>query len=428
MPNPLDRPRLRPGLAAARDEDDAFAIILYDQLRVSRELVRVTAREFTWLQWLDGVNTLRDVQVLAMHKANGARVSLEPLTALVQRLDDALFLDGPRFAERVSGPIREPACIGCYSGDPDELREQLDGYFTAKGGPGKPWLPNRVARPESSKGVALPTTPFEDSGRATRGRLRALLAPHIDYARGGVSYAWGYKELAEQCDAGLFVIVGTSHYSPARFTLSRQDFRTPLGVVPTDQIYVDRIVSHYGDGLFDDPLAHLPEHSIELEVVFLQHLFGRQRSIRIVPLLVGSFGDCVENGTDPATVPDIARMVEALRLAEAECPEPVCYVISGDLAHVGPKFGDREPVKVPFLADSRERDKAILDRAAAADPAGYFQAIAGEGDARRICGLPPTWTVLQAIKLTHGRVLHYDQYVHPRGSESVSFASAAFYA
>src|SRR5207248_8000227 len=159
--------------------------------------------------------------------------------------------------------------------------------------------------------------------------------------------AWGYKELAERTDAGLFVIVATSHYSPTRFTLTRQDFKTPLGVAPTDQAYVDRLAAHYGDSLFDDPLAHLPEHSIELEVVFLQHLFGRARPIRIVPLLVGSFADCVESGADPADQPDIARMVEALRAAEAGAGEPVCYVISGDLAHIGPKFGDRGALKPP---------------------------------------------------------------------------------
>jgi hypothetical protein len=135
MPTPLDRPRLRPGLAAARDEDDPFAVILFDQLRVSRDLVRVTAREFTWLQWLDGTHTLRDVQAAAMRDGGGVLLPLEPLTALVSRLDAALFLDGPRFAARVSGPVREPACIGCYASDPDELSTQLDGYFTAPGGP-----------------------------------------------------------------------------------------------------------------------------------------------------------------------------------------------------------------------------------------------------------------------------------------------------
>jgi AmmeMemoRadiSam system protein B len=254
-----------------------------------------------------------------------------------------------------------------------------------------------------------------------------LLAPHIDYARGGVCYAWGYKELAERIDVGLFVIVGTSHYSPQRFTLTRQDFKTPLGVVPTDQVYVDRLVDHYGAGLFDDPLAHVPEHSIELEVVFLQHLFQRRRPFRIVPLLAGPFQDCIETRTDPAEVPDIARMVAALRAAEAEAGEPVCYVISGDLAHIGPKFGDRGAVKQPFLAESRAQDAALLKCAEAADPEGYFRLIAAEGDRRRICGLPPTWTVLSAARPARGRLLNYDQYVHPRGSESVSFASLSFY-
>ena len=63
------------------------------------------------------------------------------------------------------------------------------------------------------------------------------------------------RRLAEGTDASLFVIIATSHYSPQRFTLTRMDFQTPLGRVPTDQASIDRIVNHYGDGLFDDPIA-----------------------------------------------------------------------------------------------------------------------------------------------------------------------------
>src|SRR5262249_48532323 len=99
-----------------------------------------------------------------------------------------------------------------------------------------------------------------------------------------------------------------------------------------------------------------------------------------------------------------------------------------DLAHIGPKFGDEQPVAEPGLAVSRAQDQAILRRAEAADPAGFFGVIAEEGDARRICGLPPTYTVLEAARPGRGQVLHYDQYVHPTGYESVSFASVAFYA
>ena len=198
-------------------------------------------------------------------------------------------------------------------------------------------------------------------------------------------------------------------------------------VCETDQRFVDRLAAEYGPGLFDDPLAHVPEHSVELEVVILQHLFADRGPIRIVPLVVASFGDCVEAGTPPAQAADVARMAAALRAAEAAAGEPVCYVISGDLAHIGPKFGDTRRAEGPWLAESEARDRAILTELEKADPAGYFGLIAIEQDARRICGLPPTCLTLAAARPRAGRVLHYQQFVHPKGHESVSFAAAAFY-
>jgi MEMO1 family protein len=393
-----ERPRIRPGVAAARDPDDPHAIVLYDELRISRQVVRVTPREFTWLQWLDGKNSLRDIRDRAMR--DGEAASLDPLSALVARLEDATFLDGSKFREVFTRPVREPSCIGCYPGDADALRAQLASFL-------------ELAPPAKKK-------------KKPAGRLRALLAPHIDYGRGHTTYAWGYRDLPALTDASLFVIVGTSHYSGERYSLSRQDFRTPLGIAPVDQPFAERIIAHYGDGLFDDPLAHIPEHSIELEVVWLQYLFENVRPIRIVPLLVGSFHDCVASGRDPASMPDLSRMVEALRLAEAAAGEPVCYIISGDLAHIGPKFGDREPVGQPLLTHSQTMDDELILAAERADPRAYFQVVLGEKDERRICGLPPTWTVLQAAKPSSGRLLHYGRYVHPLGHESVSFASMAF--
>src|SRR5262249_8163155 len=156
------------------------------------------------------------------------------------------------------------------------LRRQLERLFKGSGGPGLP------------------------EPREPRGKLRAALVPHIDYARGGHTHPWGLKEIAEHNPASLFVIIGTSHYNGHRFPLTRKHFQTPLGVATTDQAYIDRIVKHYGDGLFDDEwLAHFPEHSIELEVVLLQYLYDGQRPFRIVPLVVGSFQDCVEFGRVP---------------------------------------------------------------------------------------------------------------------------------
>src|SRR5205814_64168 len=119
----------------------------------------------------------------------------------------------------------------------------------------------------------------------------------------------------------------------------------------------------------------------------LQYLYENRRPFRIVPLVVGSFQDCVELGRAPALAGDVGRMIEALRQAEAETPEPICYLISGDLAHLGPKFGDPEPVGQPLLGHSRAQDQALLQKAAAADRAGYFRIISEEYDRRRICGL-----------------------------------------
>jgi len=399
---PTTHPRIRPHLATAVDPRNPRYVHMADRLGLAPSL-RLTAEEFGWLDLLDGTRSVAEIAA-AGSRDGGLVVAPDRLLEFARRLEDNLFLDGPSFRRLVDDPVRPPRCVGCYEGEARALRRQLERFFTGPHGPGLP----TVCR----------------SG----GNLRAALLPHIDYPRGGITYAWGFKEVAEQTGASLFVIIGTSHYSQQRFTLTRKNFQTPFGIVPTDQEYVDRLVAHYGGGLFDDEwLAHLPEHSIELEVVFLQYLYDGVRPIRIVPLVVGSFYDCVAGGGQPATRSDIGRMLEALRRAEVDTPEPICYIISGDLAHIGPKFQDPLPLNPSRLRHSREQDHAILGHAAAARPAAYFQIIADEADARNICGLPPTFTVLEAMRPGRGKLLHYDQYVHPQGRESVSFASMACY-
>jgi MEMO1 family protein len=396
------RPRLRPGLSAAPVDG---RLVLFDPHRIGGPPVPLGPVELEAVQLFTGSRTLLEIRSAVMAKLGGLQVRVEALAALAARLDESLFLDSQYLRDYVLGPVRRPSCIGCYPADPDGIHRQLRSLFTNPGGPGMPGEP-----------AASPL-----------GRLRAVLVPHMDYARGGVTYGWGFRELFERTDASLFVVIATSHFSPQRFTLTRMNFLTPLGLVETDQEYVGRIANEYGGGVFADPFAHLPEHSIELEVVFLQHLYANRKPFRIVPLLVGSFGDRVDTAGDPAQAADVARMVAALQKAEAAAGEPVCYVISGDLAHIGPKFGDPDPVGEPWLTESRRRDDAILKQFEAADPAGLFNTVAGEGDRRRICGLPPGWLTLAAARPRTGKVLHYGRFVHPAGHESVSFAAAAFY-
>jgi MEMO1 family protein len=399
----LDRPKLRLGLAAQPHESDNF--VLFDPIGIGKPVVlSVLAVEVA--QRFDGDLTPAEIARDLRAEFPQVEVSVEVIAGLARALDGANLLDSPRFRDLVGGPIRKPSCIGTYAADPTELREQLTRLFTAPGGAGLP-----------------------DPSRGTPGRsLRAVLVPHMDYGRGNITYGHGFRELVDNTDARVFVIVATSHYSPHRFTLTRQHFETPLGLVETNQEYVSRIAEHYGDGLFEDPVAHIPEHSIELEVVLLKYLLADRRPFTIVPLLTGGLSDRVQKRADPAGADDIARMVQALRTAEAACAEPVCYVISGDLAHIGPKFEDQRKAAGVWLAQSRDKDHEILKTLETADPAAFFDVIAREKNARRICGLPPTWLALEVARPRSGKVLHYQQYAHPEGHESVSFAAAAFYA
>lgn len=399
---PLDRPCLRPFLRRAADPRDEDHVYLLCGLGLASKPVRVRRDEFACLEFFDGDNTLADVRQAVLREKGLLPPPPERLHVLVTRLEQSLLLDGPRFRGAVENPVRPPRCIGCYASDPADLREQMSDLF----GRGAGW--------PRAFGV--------------KDDLRAILAPHIDYHRGGATYTWAFKELAERSLASLFVIIGTSHHSPERFTLTRKDFQTPLGIARTDQDYLDRLVRHYGQGLFDDEWrAHLPEHSIELEVVFLQHVFEGKRDFRIVPLVVGSFHDCIHLDLPPWQQPEIARMIDALQAVERETKERICYVISGDLAHIGPKFNDGETLTDDLLARSDRQDRWTLDCLEKLDGERYFRQVAAERDQRNICGLPPTLVALGAAQPACGTALAYERYVHPRGLESVSYASAAFY-
>jgi AmmeMemoRadiSam system protein B len=402
------KPALRGCITGQVDPQDDEYVWLFDSYRFSPQGVRLHREVVGLVEQLNGRCSLAEIQASWVQSGRGLLPS-SVLDRIVEVLDEALFLDGERYrkalAEYRSQPVRQPSCIGCYSADPAELKKQLDLLFTAPGGPG---LPDFNVTPSR--------------------RLRGAFIPHIDYCRGNVTYGWGFKEVVEQTDAEVFVILGTSHFSPHRYTLTRKHFATPLGVIQTDQRYVEALTNAYGPESIADELAHVPEHSIELHAVLLQHLLLQaDRPFSIVPLLVGSFHDCLQTALKPEGQAEIERMITALKQAEAACGKKVCYLISGDLAHIGPKFGDNRPLQEDDLLHSQTQDQEFLQALSNVDRGGMFALLHEERDTRRICGFPPAYTFLAAVHCARAQVLHYQQFVAARGMESVSFASVAFY-
>ena len=261
-----------------------------------------------------------------------------------------------------------------------------------------------------------------------------MLSPHIDLHRGGTAFAWAYKRVVEESDADLFVIFGTAH-NPMRnlFSVTRKHFHTPLGMIETDRGFVSQLVAAVAAArgaelnLLADELAHRREHSIEFQVVFLQYLLGNRRPFKIVPVLTGSFHEFVAQKTSPADSPQVSAFVTAMRQTAVRDKGRICYISGGDLAHIGQRFGDREFLSAERLKDQAANDRQLLDAACRCDPEAFFSHVAGQDDRHRICGLSPTYTMLEVMRPTRGEMLRYDQAVELDGTSCVSFASLAFY-
>ena len=404
----LDHPKLRPMHARRVDHQGQSLVSLEDPLGIASGPTLIPIDGFHWIvRHFDGTRALSEIQADVLRQT-GQLVPSADLEKLVAHLDRSMVLDGPTFGafyQDYRAALTRPAALAgrAYAGTERALRAQIGRFFAHERGSGEP-VPS-----------GAPKT------------LRGVLSPHIDFARGGPVYSWSYKELAEKCDADVFVILGVAHqYCANRFALTRKDFETPLGLAPTDRAYVDKLAALAGDHLFDDELAHRSEHSIEFQVVFLQYLLGDSRPFSIVPILVGSFHDLMEQGIEPIDDPQVRRFVDAMKAAETASGKKVAYIGGIDLAHVGPEFGDPDKLDEATLEQVRLFDASMLDRASAADASGWFQTAAEVENRWRVCGLAATYTMLHAMGPTTGRILQYDQAVNPERTCCVTFAGVSY--
>ena len=407
----LDRPKLRPLNASRIDHQGQSYALLQDPSGAFASPVLVPFDAYVHIcRHFDGRNTLAEIPS-RVHRESGVPVSAAMVENLVDQLDKAMVLDGPTFASFCAAyrqATQRPAALAgrSYESDDVALRAQLQRYFHAAEGAG----------------------PRTQEGPTRARQLRGVLSPHVDFRRGGPVYTWSYKELAEQTDVDTFVILGVAHQHCQRhFVLTAKDFQTPLGVVPTDRQYVERIAAAAGAEFFEDELVHRTEHSIEFQVVWLQYVLGKDRPFSIVPILVGSFHDHLQRGIDPIDDPPVRRFVDALKAAESASGKKVVYIGGIDLCHVGPEFGDPHPVDGQLQETVRRFDGEMLDHAAAANPARWFQAATTISNRWRVCGLAATYTMLHAIGPASGRLLRYHQAIDERRNCCVSFASMVFH-
>src|SRR2546429_6261931 len=129
---------------------------------------------------------------------------------------------------------------------------------------------------------------------------------------------------------------------------------------------------------------HRKEHSIEFQAVFLRYLFAGRREISIVPVLASFAHEALVGGRRVDDDPRIPRFLEALGETIAASGRRVALIAGADLAHVGPRFGDPEPVSPDELARLGGQDRAMLKAVEAGDAEGFLLVGGPDRDRRRV--------------------------------------------
>ncbi|MCX7735668.1 MAG: AmmeMemoRadiSam system protein B [Candidatus Kapabacteria bacterium] len=400
-------PKLREDLAfeVIENQDDK-QIILYDPNGYAKQPIQIPISLIPLLQMLDGSFRKSDI-IRALKDENDNQIEelIEPIFNLVYFLDQLGFLETETYYnlknsldEYLNSPVRKPVCAGnTYSDDPNHLRAQLR---------------------------ALMNTRNSDNIRTG---AKMIIVPHIDF-RVGIgalkTYAAAYHSIKNE-NPELIVIFGTSHYASSDyFMFTRKNFETPLGVVQTDNDVIEKLIELSNGNIKIDDLAHKDEHSIELQLVILQYLFGDK--FKILPVLVGSFHNFIYSASLPKDDEHFNNLINYLKEAIEKTGKKTIFVASVDFAHIGRKFGDDFDA-APELEILKEEDKVLINHLIHFETDEFFKTVAKNKDQRKICGLSPIYSIMQMNKLKEGKFLEYSQWNETETKSAVSFASLAFY-
>jgi len=276
--------------------------------------------------------------------------------------------------------MREPIVAGqFYSFEKSQLQKELENCFE------KPGLP----------------------GKRKKQALLGIISPHAGYLYSGPTAAFAYKEIAESDFPDTFVILGVGH-SGQRTCVSEEDWKTPFGIVKNDSEFSKAL------GITIDNDAHMDEHSIEVQLPFLQFANkDKLKSIKIVPIIVNDT-ECVAE--------------KIIRTAKKQ-KKKIIVIASSDFTHYGPNYG-----YLPFVSNVRDNlyklDKGAIEKILKLDIEGFKKYV--EKTEATICGFKPIIALIEYLKLSgakNAKLLNYTTSGDVAGdfTNAVGYAAIAFY-
>ncbi len=394
------------------NERDIPVLVVQDPLRLAPQpfVMPLQGKDQQQLQgefrqWVGFMQSLQGEEELGeLFSRIGAPAEAQPqLVELVKKLDELGFLWGP------TSEALERAKL-------DAIRAK--GAF---------FLPDEARRPEVAaelgKFMSQALAAAEDPEFGTP--VVGIVAPHLDYARGGSNYAAAYKclETGARERPDRVVVLGTNHFGLGDgVVMTEFGFETPFGTLRPDAPVLERLRDAFGDKLFKDQVDFAGEHSVNLHLPWIQHLWG---DVPVVAVLV----------PDPtvAMIEDDGARVSAkefaggLKTVLAQAGGRTVVISSADLSHVGPQFGDRSPLDAARRREVEEADREVL-REFIDGPDRMLAHFQRNGNAARWCSIGNMFVAATAVPHASREMVAYAQSAEPNGGAMVTSAALAFLA
>ncbi len=391
-------------------ENDQTLIVLSDKKGIAQSPIAISQEMFSVFYILEGNITEQQFRDFFGNEfgAEATNVILQNIS----QLDEMGFLDSPKYhdillqyhREYETQPYRPMLTLGhSYPEDKNDFMKYMEDLFQ------------------------------KNISKNTKKNYRGIIAPHLDLSLADYShriYAASYNAISES-DADTFVIFGTSHFAMTNyFMFTQKRYNTPLVTIENDNEIVNEISKRLNgmeklDKDFDnftiDDDAHRWEHSIEYAAVMISYVF-RNRKIKIIPILTGSFFEYIHNHQQPAENPLIAKTLQVIKEVISEKNRNVCWISSVDFSHIGNKFGDEFDAKTKLEECERE-DKISISHILKANYKEFFQKGIYDQDKWKICGLSPIYSQMLAMDTQQGDLLDYNQWYEEQTKSAVTIAA-----
>jgi hypothetical protein len=379
-------------------------VLIRDPLGLVPEGKAVEPPLYQLMVLLDGTTTLRDLQMVLMRQQGGILVSLDEVENVVAHLDDSFLLHSEKFRKARNRVVEEFASRKVrasfhggrsYPADPVELGKRLDAIL--------------ALQPESER---------------LGGRILALMAPHIDLSAGSRIYAKAYQDLKGSAP-GTVILLGIGHQmTRGIFSVSDKDFETPFGLVECDRASAERLREAGKDIIAKNDFVHRAEHSIEFQILFLQHILPKN-SFTIVPVLCGNLQAHLPEYSRRAYRERTGGFLEALKEVLTDPRKESLLVAGVDFSHIGPKFGHEMPAEV-LEGQSERHDRALLEALSALDADSFWEESRKVQDRYNVCGFSALACLLEVLPPCMGHFLGYEIWHEEATRSAVGFAAMGF--